>query len=596
MAVPFVTYGSLSLEEIRTQVRRFDAREGTFEYEDVRQQKWVVRASPHVRIRLKHVFGGVAKGRIDEIHLSISDEVCRDLVWFLERYPLEMTPQDRHVLEAGCERQLERVETTVRILEGDFQLPTVDMVLPARSYQEQAAAAVLANRCLLLVDELGLGKTVSAIRVAADARALPVLVVVQASLVHQWAHDEFPKFLPQLRVHLIKSRTPYDLRERCDGREPHVVVITYSKLAGWVDYFVGKFKCVVFDEIQELRTGHTDEWGSSKKNRAAAQISWSAEFRMGLTATPIYNYGGELWNVLDILSPGALGTQDEFLREWCTGSDKRKAQVTDPKGLGSYLRSCGLMLRRTRDDVGRELPPVSRVIHEVHASYDSQFWNGETSAAELARIVLDRSAKNFEQMQAAAQLDVLLRQATGVAKAPEVAAFVRMLLEQETDKIVLFGWHREVYRVWEELLEDIGLAWYTGSESPAKKRREKQRFCEGDANVLIMSLRSGTGLNGLQDVCATAVFGELDWSPGVHEQCTGRLHRDGQKRPVFAYYPIADSGSDPIVCDVLGLKTAQVEGIRDPDGAPLVSRQVDPDHIKKLAADYLRRFGTERSW
>jgi len=198
-------------------------------------------------------------------------------------------------------------------------------------------------------------------------------------------------------------------------------------------------------------------------------------------------------------------------------------------------------------------------------------------------------------MQAAGQLDALLRQATGVAKAPQVAAFVRMLLEQDTDKIVLFGWHREVYRIWGELLEDFGIAWYTGSESVSKKRKEVERFIKGDAKILIMSLRAGTGLNGLQDVCATAVFGELDWSHGVHEQCTGRLHRDGQSRPVFAYYVISDSGCDPLMCDVLGLKMAQMEGIRDPDGAPVVIRQVDPDHIKKLAADYLLRFGDAKT-
>ncbi|KKL66074.1 hypothetical protein LCGC14_2148600, partial [marine sediment metagenome] len=142
-------------------------------------------------------------------------------------------------------------------------------------------------------------------------------------------------------------------------------------------------------------------------------------------------------------------------------------------------------------------------------------------------------------------------------------------------------------------LEDLDPAWYTGSESPAKKRKEKARFMAGKTKLLIMSLRSGTGLNGLQNGCATAVFGELDWSPGVHEQCIGRLQRDGQERPVFAYFLIADEGSDPIVCDVLGIKTAQVEGIRDPTGPLVTMRDVDPDHIKKLARAFLASRGVK---
>lgn len=583
MAVPAVTYGRLALEDIVTSRWRHGRVVETSE------RKWVVRAQPHVRIRLKNVFGGAAKNQREAVHLSNTDDVCRDLAWFLERYPLEMSKKDRAALRRARNRQIKRVESVEQILRGEFELPSVEMAMPARPYQEQAAAALLENGFLLLVDELGLGKTVSAIRAIADTRTLPALCVVQAPLTRQWSDDEIAKFLPDLRVHVVKTSSPYDLRDD-ENQEPHVVVISYAKLSAWRDHFIGRFKLVVFDEIQELRTGHSDE-DSSRKNVAAAHVSWSADYRMGLTATPIYNYGGELWNIIDVLAPGALGTQEEFLREWCAGYDKRKARVMDPPSLGSYLRSTGLMLRRTRDDVGRQLPPVSKVVHEIAGDYDSAFWDSETSAAELAKLVLDTSAKNFDRMQASAHLDALLRQATGVSKAPHVAAFVRMLLEQETDKVLLFGWHREVYSIWGELLEDLGVAWYTGSESVSRKRKEVDRFVSGDAKIMVMSLRAGTGLNRLQEVCATAVFGELDWSPGVHEQCTGRLHRDGQKRPVFAYYPVATSGSDPVVCDVLGLKTSQVEGLRDPDGAALISRQIDPRHIQKLAEDYLRRIG-----
>jgi hypothetical protein len=40
--------------------------------------------------------------------------------------------------------------------------------------------------------------------------------------------------------------------------------------------------------------------------------------------------------------------------------------------------------------------------------------------------------------------DWKMRQATGIAKAPYVAEFVKLLLESE-QKVVLFGWHRDVY-------------------------------------------------------------------------------------------------------------------------------------------------------
>jgi hypothetical protein len=39
---------------------------------------------------------------------------------------------------------------------------------------------------------------------------------------------------------------------------------------------------------------------------------------------------------------------------------------------------------------------------------------------------------------------------------------------------------------------------------------------------------------------------------------------------------------------VLGVKTAQIEGIRDPDAA-LVEQQIDPDKVKRLAEAFLEQ-------
>jgi hypothetical protein len=97
----------------------------------------------------------------------------------------------------------------------------------------------------------------------------------------------------------------------------------------------------------------------------------------------------------------------------------------------------------------------------------------------------------------------------------------------------------------------------------------------------------------LQFVSHIAVFGELDWSPAVHEQCVGRLARDGQISPVIAYYLLSEHGSDPIVSDVLGVKRQQLEGIRDPSRDMIAKLQVEADYIKRLAERFLQDSGEE---
>ncbi len=302
------------------------------------------------------------------------------------------------------------------------------------------------------------------------------------------------------------------------------------------------------------------------------------------SATPIYNYGEEFFNVLEVLRPAALGTREEFSREWCANSES----IKDPQAFGEYLRREGLMLRRTRADVGRELPPVSKVPQVVDTDPEV-LERVQGSAAELARTILaTQESYRGQKFRATEEFNVLMRQATGIAKAPFAAQFVRLLLESEK-KIILYGWHRECYALWMEQLSEFHPRLYTGSESPRQKEEAKETFLNGDCRLLIVSLRAGAGVDGLQKVCRTVVFGELDWSPGVHEQCIGRIARDGQVDPVVAYYLVAESGADPIMADVLGIKRSQIEGVRDPDGQLVERLDREVGAIRRLAEECLRR-------
>ena len=147
---------------------------------------------------------------------------------------------------------------------------------------------------------------------------------------------------------------------------------------------------------------------------------------------------------------------------------------------------------------------------------------------------------------------------------------------------MLAGWHRDVYDIWEKELSDYSPVFYTGTETPAQKHKSKKEFIHGYSQLMFISLRSGIGLDGLQNVCSYVVFGELDWSPAVHEQVIGRLNRDGQKEQVSAIYLISDSGTDPLIVELLGLKASQAKGINDPF-ANLEDNYSDSSRIKLLA-------------
>lgn len=424
--------------------------------------------------------------------------------------------------------------------------------------------------------------TMSGLLLLADPDALPALIVCPTHLPRQWLR-ELALTWPMLVGHAATKGSPYPLNEirGLGGHTPDVLVMGYSKLAGWGHALAGRVRTVIFDEAQELRRGI-----ETQKGAAAAHVAGKADYVLGLTATPVYNYGSEIHALYEIIAPDALGSRSEFLREW-GGSTTTSGQSTvdDPAALGTYLRDAGLLLRRTRADVKRELPEPLRIRQEVAADAAAlDDVRGDLEA--MARLILDPATDRKEAFVVSGDLDWRLRQATGIAKAPYVAEFVRLLLESER-KVVLFGWHRAVYSIWVEALADYAPRLYTGSESPVQKAAAAQEFIEGDCRVLIVSLRSGAGLDGLQRAASACVFGELDWSPGVHDQCIGRLARDGQDATVAAYFLVSDQGADPVMDEVLELKTQQAEPIRDPDRPILQAAPDTSDRVRRLAQSVL---------
>ena len=535
---------------------------------DKESNKWMIeKAEPHICLKLKAIFTKIKKSSTVPFYFINNDETCHDLLWFMERYSLDISDADLSYLKKGKKMFVKNINDLEAILLPDY-IPTSANLkegFTARDYQLKGVDVYLKTKRILIGDDIGLGKTLIAILSFLRKETLPAMVIVQTHLPAQWK-SEIEKYT-NLKVHLVKGTKPYNLPPA------DIYISKYSCLSGWVDVFhKGIFKSCVFDEAQELRRK-----GSDKYNGARA-LSRSVEYCLGLTATPIYNYGDEIFNVMDIIKEGCLGDEMDFLQEWTNYG----RIVKEPQALGTYLREGFLMLRRTRKEVGRELPPINKIVHTV--DYDeNEVRKSEDIAKQLA--IKATTGSFMERGQASRELDIMIRHATGVSKAKEVAEYVKILLENN-EPIVLAGWHRDVYDIWMEELKEFKPVLYTGSESPAQKEESKRKFVSGETNLFIISLRSGVGLDGLQHISNIVVIGELDWSPKVIDQLIGRLDRDGQQEQVTAIYLVSDYGSDPLIIDMLAIKSSQSHNIIDPLTA-VDAQYSDESRIKLLAERFL---------
>ncbi|UQX13563.1 SNF2-related protein [Candidatus Mycobacterium methanotrophicum] len=545
---------------------------------------WHIRAEPDVMIRIKRIFPRVQPTNRGGILLSATPEVARDLEWVLDRWPMQVRGCDRDLLRVAAEEHRRAERRVQEALAGRLALPRtagwVESAVPLRPYQIQGRDLVRAAGATLIVDELGLGKTATALALLEDPAARPALAVTLTALPGQWLR-ELDKFYPGLVGTQICTGKPHGLA--VDGKMPDLVVISYSKLAKWQHHLEGLFNTVIFDEIQDLRRS------DSLKYAASQTIAATAKYRTGLSATPVYNYGGEMYSIINVLKPDALGDPGEFGREWCGSAYGLgpKTGIDDPAALRQHLMAQGLFLRRTRADAGIDLPPIE-VIEQDVPSDQEVLRKLEGGAIEMARLLLEQSATPQQRWRAAGDFDWQMRQITGISKAPFVADFVKLLLESQ-ERVALFGWHRAVYGIWMERLADHSPRLYTGSETPKVKDEAVQAFVKGESRVLIMSLRSGAGLDGLQDVASTCVFGELDWSPGVHKQAIGRLGRPGQRRHTLAYFCTTNDGADPVMMQTLDIKAMQADLLIEPDACRDLEPVAHGNRIQMLAQSVLER-------
>ena len=542
---------------------------GTLSY-NRRARCWTIKGEPCVTEMAKRLFPGCDGHGRGEARFTAHRRIIGELNWLMLRYPLKIAERDIERWQNALEDARDYAERRQRALtmpesckppEGTFN----GELLP---FQQQGLSFLMGARRCLLADEMGLGKTVQALSFLATTAAYPAIIIMPPHLVRNWQR-EVERFLPgDVRVHVIKGLTPYDLPEA------DIYICHYLILRGWKEVLpkLG-FRTVIFDEIQELRRN------GSGKYSAASLISESCENVIGLSGTPIYNNGGEIWNIINILDFHFLGDWESFTREWCYGY--RSDIVAKPELLGEHLRREGIMLRRLKSEVLTELSPKRRLVQEI--DWDDKVYR-ELMAPVAEKLKILR-ATDDPSRRAIIEDDICQRQrqATGIAKAPYVAEFVKALV-QAGEKVLLMGHHHAVMDIYKEELKLLKPKFITGRESDRQKDESLKAFMEGRTDILCISLRSASGLNLQRATCV--VFGELDWSPAVHSQAEDRAHRIGQQDSLLCYYLVSPRGSDSDMQDALGLKVSQfvsIMGDSQPDGHESFMLQTEArDRIKAL--------------
>ncbi|TFD41985.1 helicase [Cryobacterium sp. TMT1-2-1] len=417
----------------------------------------------------------------------------------------------------------------------------------------------------ILADDMGLGKTLQAIALIARAREQgagrdepgarpPFLVVAPTSVVPNWS-VECARFAPGLTVATITETTRKRGTVLADVIAGANVVITSYTLfrLDFEEYNAREWAGLLLDEAQFVKNHQ------SRAHQCARRLS--TPFKLAITGTPLENNLMEFWSLLSITAPGLFPSPSRFAEYYRKPIEKE----SDGDRLDQLRRRIRpFMLRRTKDEVARDLPakqeqvlelelhPKHRKVYETHLQRERQ---------KVLGLIGDLGANRFEIFRSLTMLRQLSLDASLYDPAYEGIPSTKLdaLLELLADTVaeghrtLIFSQFTQYLGKARDRLDAAGISYAYLDGKTRNRARVIADFKEGDASVFLISLKAGGfGLNLTE--ADYVILLDPWWNPATEAQAVDRVHRIGQSKNVMVYRLVS---RDTIEEKVMALKAAK---------------------------------------
>ncbi len=388
----------------------------------------------------------------------------------------------------------------------------------------------------ILADDMGLGKTMQSLtHILAEkdkGNTLPNLVIAPTSVVENWQR-EAAQFAPSLTTLILQGAD----RHRRFAELPHadIVLTSYALIHRDLEFYATqRFHLLILDEAQHIKNPN------AQVSHAVRQLH--SKHRICLSGTPIENHLGELWSLFDFLMPGLLGTAETFRDTFRTPIEKEGNQA---RADALATKVGALILRRTKDQVAKELPPKTTIPHLIELSSD------EKDLYETVRSTMDKQVRQALAIRGQeAQivfLDALLKlrqicchpSLVANASSQESSKFnyltdLLTTLKSEGRRVLLFSQFTSMLEIIEDYLISQNTRYLKLTGASKNRQDLVEEFQTGSIDVFLISLKAGgTGLT--LTAADTVIHYDPWWNPAAENQATDRAYRIGQDKPVFVH-------------------------------------------------------------
>lgn len=473
-----------------------------------------------------------------------------DAAAIAEEFDIKTTPPSLKKLRKNLSEQKETPKKT----------PPTGLQAELRPYQQTGFEwmATLADNGLhgILADDMGLGKTIQTLTLLLhtknqitnnDSPITPSLVIAPTSVVPNWA-VEAKKFAPSLRVLTLSGPK----RAKAYPAIPHadLVITSFALLQRDIEKLKKhSFQFAILDEAQLIKNPQ------AKVSIAARKLQ--AKHRLCLSGTPVENNLTELWSLFHFLIPGFLGDLSAFRTRYQNPIEKDQ-DLERRDALRERLRP--LILRRTKDEVAKDLPPKTILVHPIELTTQQK------DLYESVRVTMDKRVRDAIAARGLAQsqitiLDALLK-LRQICCHPDLVSGVDVpsttptprtnnqslnnsakltylldlldILFAEKRRVLLFSQFTTMLSLIEAELQKRKVNYLKLTGSSQDRGGLVKKFQESDIPIFLISLKAGgTGLN--LTAADTVIHYDPWWNPAAEAQATDRAYRIGQTKPVFVH-------------------------------------------------------------
>ncbi|MBO7696685.1 MAG: DEAD/DEAH box helicase [Methanobrevibacter sp.] len=420
----------------------------------------------------------------------------------------------------------------------------------------------------MLLDDCGLGKTVSMIYLAEELKRLEGLehcfiVCGVNSLKYNWA-SEIEKFSKLSCTILGQTVTKTgkkkilsvperlnQLKEKIDEFFiiTNVEVLQHKDFSKYYKTSKNKIDLIVLDEAHHLK--------NPSSISAKTLLKLKAKRKIALTGTVIMNNPENSFVPLK-WTDNVHSTYSEFKHMFNVYGGFGGVQVIGYKNLDllqNLISSCSL--RRRKDEV-LDLPDKTYIIDYVEMAKEQQCLYDKVVdgiAAELDLLdhkpnILEELAINLRLRQITAYPGILSSDVQQSAKLDRLYDLVSEITSQG-DKVLVFNTFKGSAKEEFNRLEEFGPLLCTGDQSDEEISFNKKLFETDDSKKVMIATWQKMGTGHTLTSANYCIFVDTPWTDADFQQASDRIYRIGQNKKVTIISLVTKDSYDERVLDIL---------------------------------------------